>query len=169
MKYEIELPGAEQLTEMVIESVSNTVLHGSEYQNGVRDKIAGRAADAVTAKIEAEVNAIVEAHLEKAVQPTNEFGEPTGEPVTLRARIAKQVTAHLEEKVDREGRVKAADYHDKDRRTRAEWAIARAVEEIATKELREAVAKAGAEVKAQITGKVTEATATTIKKLLGLP
>lgn len=171
MKYEVELPGAEQITEQVIETIVGRYMNGGEYREGARDKIEEAILEAVAPNVAAEVGAMVTDVLEKQVQPTNEFGEPTGDPITLRARVAAQVKAFLEEKVDRDGKARdRTSYgHGADCRTRAEWAISKAVEGIVNDELRKAIDMAAKTVRAQVGTAVQTSVAETVKRVLSLP
>ena len=54
--------------------------------------------------IEARINAIVEDALTKVFTPVDEFGDPKGEPTTVKAILAKKAKTFLDEKVDSSGR-----------------------------------------------------------------
>ena len=54
--------------------------------------------------IEAQVNAIVEDALTKVFTPVDEFGDPKGEPTTVKAILSKKAKSFLEEKVDMYGK-----------------------------------------------------------------
>lgn len=169
MKLEIELPGVDKIAEDVVEVITDRILNGNDYDGGMRERIRDLAVERVAERVYAETDRIVAEHLAAPIQPTNEFGEPKGDPITLRDRVAQQVKRWLEEKVDRDGKTGRDPFSYQTTKTRAEWAIERAVDEVARKELEAEVRKAATEVKAQLNGKVTEATAATVKRLLGLP
>src|SRR4051812_29356841 len=99
MKYEVELPGTDDLTEAIVEDIANRYMHGGEYSDGLRKKIEAAAVLRVEALIHAEVDSIVAGHLSRTVQPTNEMGEAVGPPVTMSGRISKIVSNCLEQKV----------------------------------------------------------------------
>lgn len=171
-EYKVSLPSAEELTAQVVDQIVSGYMNGGEYREGARDAIQEAILEAVAPNIGAEVGAMVMDVLEKPIQPTNQFGEPTGEPVTMRARVAAQVKAFLEEKVDRDGKPRPNDgnyYGNTERKTRAEWAIHKAVESIVNDELRKAIDAASKEVKAQVGAAVQKSVAETVKRVLSLP
>lgn len=175
-KYEVELPGKEELHEQVIDACVTRVLDGfySEYgrgDNGLRGSIEHAVVERVAVRIDGEVERIVRETLETTVQPTNEFGEAKGSPISMRERIAKQVELWFTEPVDRNGRPERdINYHRYDEKTtRPTLAISKAVSDIASGELRVAIDAATREVKAQLGEKVKTTVAESVKRLLGIP
>ena len=76
--------------------------------------------------IDAQVNAIVEDALTKVFTPVDEFGDPKGEPTTVKAILAKKAKSFLEEKVDRYG--KTGNTYGS-RQSRAEYLVGKLFEE----------------------------------------
>ena len=172
-EYRVKLPGTDALTEMIIEHVASQMMHGGDYSDGIRKAVTAGVIERVAAKIDAEVERIVLETLTTTVQPTNQFGEPQGEPITLRSRIAAQVTRALETKVDDRGHAQGerefSNYDTARHRTRVERAIANAVDDIAKKELATAVHAAATEVRSRVGATVQQTVHETVKKLLALP
>ena len=76
--------------------------------------------------IEAQVNAIVEDAMTKVFTPVDEFGDPKGEPTTVKAILAKKAKSLLEEKVDMYGKT-GNTYGG--RQSRAEYLVGKLFEE----------------------------------------
>ena len=91
--------------------------------------------------IEAQINAIVESALTQVFTPVDEFGDPKGEPTTVKAILAKKAKSFLEEKVDMYGKT-GNTYGG--RQSRAEYLLGKLFEEAidsAAKREIEAIAK----------------------------
>lgn len=168
-KYEIEFPDTDELQTAVIDSIRNEFMQGHEYRNGLEDKISEAIVESVGKSIDMEVSEIVRVQLGATVQPTNEFGENTGPAIPFRKRIAELVKAWLELKVGSDGKPPTDSYYRDRAKTRAEWAIEKAVGECCGRELEKAIAKVTTELKAQVQGKVAEITRETVTRVLGLP
>ena len=105
---------------------------------------------AVHHAIEQQVGTIVSTALDGQLQPTNEWGEPKGAPVTLRDMIVGKAANYLGAKVDKEGREST---YNADR-TRVEFVVAKQVEAVFTyqmqKEVKTAAEQAVAQAKARV-------------------
>lgn len=106
---------------------------------------------AVRAKVEevaaARAAVIVNEVIDGDIRQTNSFGEPVGEPTTLRALVVEQVKAQLAAKVGRDGRPSG---YGRDGKTVVEWAAENAARDALRGELANAAAGAVGEVKARV-------------------
>lgn len=81
----------------------------------------------VATAIEAHVNTIVEDALSKVFTPVDEFGDPKGEPTTVKAILAKKAKSFLEERVDNTGKAQVSHYQAT--KPRAEYLVGKLFEE----------------------------------------
>lgn len=152
-------------------------------EDRIADAIARRyfsdygASKTLVAAVEARFDELVKAAVDDAAKAaiadaiaaprvkTDEFGNPTGAPVTFLEMISDQVKAWQDVTVDSyDGKPKAADAYNRDRViTRAQWLVRQVGAEEFAKVAKEEVAKiktqAAARVKASISSAVAEAVA----------
>lgn len=145
----------EQIAQAVVSEVSYRLIE--MFETEIRREVQAK----VGPVIDAQVNAIVEDALTKVFTPVDEFGDPKGEPTTVKAILAKKAKTFLEEKVDSSGRT-GNTYGAK--QPRAEYLLGKLFEEAldhtAKREI-EAIAKQAKE-KAHV--KVAELIVATIQK-----
>lgn len=89
----------EQIAKAIVAEVSYRLIE--KFETEIRREVQAK----VGPVIDAQVNAIVEDALTKVFTPVDEFGDPKGEPTTVKAILAKKAKTFLEEKVDSSGRV----------------------------------------------------------------
>lgn len=150
----IELPpvvlkyDAAHLYDSIIRQAADTVTEraGSD----IRQSVAAQVQETIGAR----VGALIDATIEAGIQPRNTYGEPIGEPTTLKAMIGGVGEKYLAEKVNKDGNT---GYHAD--RTRLEWLVAKAVEQHIDYRLKTEIEKA---VKA-----ATEAAAARVGEVAG--
>lgn len=175
MKIEIEIPDRDEVKGKIIETATEKLLYGtytdeSGPAGAMRSEIVSAVAKALKEKLDTEVSKMVQDTLAGTVQPTNEFGEKAGQPISLRERIATMVREWFEERVDNFGRpVSRASYEYGRAPTRAQHEVNRAVAEICGKTLTDAIAATVRELKAQVGDKVARTTTEAVKRLLNIP
>ena len=128
-------------------------------------KAENRANAAVAEIVDAEIPKVVHEVLSGTFQPMTRWGEPKGEPTTIRAMAGEQAERWLTEMVDRNG--KPARYGD-DKQVRLHWMIQKMVDKAWQEHLRAESAAMAKEVKAKLNEKLTTDLAATLKRLLGL-
>lgn len=88
--------------------------------------------------------------LDETVQPTDGFGQPKGEPTTLRARISEGIDKALTEQVTNPWGKGGRSGYDAPRATIVEWAISAHVQNEVSKAVKEAMKAAQADVVAAV-------------------
>ena len=123
---------ARAMFDSIVRTTSHSVFQKSsqEITGAVRVQVSGAIAE--------KVGALIDAALEGGIQQHNEYGEPKGEPTTLKALIGKTGEKYLSEKVDKEG--KASNYTNVG--TRLEYLVSKAVEKHIDYKLKQEIEKA---------------------------
>lgn len=124
-------------------------------RDGWYDSLGRKVAEIRDTLIAEQLEPLVREALEGEYRATNGFGEPVGQPTTLRSVIAKQVDDWLN---SRDGDT----YRNPKRLTRLSALVAEQVDKAMTKELSAAVADAKAQVVAAVKAKGAEVLAKTI-------
>lgn len=127
-----------------------------------RDSLARRVQQITDAEIRAQVAPAIGEAIEKALQPTNSFGEPKGEPLTLRQVIVNQAVEQLKAP----DRSHQRGFDARHNGTVLEKIIAEAVASTLTRELQGAIEEAKREVVATIRAKGAEVIAETMRRAL---
>ena len=104
--------------------------------------------------------------VETPIQKTNSYGEPRGEPVSLRERIIKHAEDWLQEAVDEQGKTKS--YHRDKTMPRAEWMTKRAVRSQLYKLYHERIAEAVQQAKDTLNDELENMIKDAIKSKLNL-
>lgn len=107
-------------------------------------------------EVREQVKPVVAAAIAASVQPTNTFGQPIGDPVSLTDLIVKEA---------REALTKRADYGRGP--TLLEKVVAEAVDKAIRKELTDVIAEEKAKVVAAVRAKAAELIATAVKEGVG--
>lgn len=128
--------------------------------DGMRSDVRKAVLDSVTETIQAEVRDIVRGQLDGTVRQTNQWGEPQGEPQTLRTLLGKQVQEYLNEK-PRDNRQGYSAGYAKPGGFRE--LVEGEVDAALTKELRGVIAQARKDVVGKVQGKATALIAEAIK------
>jgi hypothetical protein len=116
---------------------------------------------AVKDQISAQVGAKVSEVLDTNIQPTNEWGESKGEPVSLREMVGKAARDYLGVKVDKEGR---QNNYNADQ-TRLEFIVKQVVAKTFDYQMQTEVKKAVELARAEAVGKVASVVGDMIIKL----
>lgn len=151
--------GERQPARLVDLVVRELVRRAVEDQGAGWDSLARAVAKIRTEVIRAKVEAEVEAALTAEFRPTNSWGEPTGEPTTLRALIAKQAQEAVKMGLARPG------YREGE--STAMRVIRDQVNGMLAKELAEAVAEEKAKVVAAVRAKAAEMIAQAVAEGVG--
>lgn len=151
-----EYDGALTLGDMIVERAARNLTKDSEY---------GEVASALRKRIGAirdeEIRALVRAELAEAMQApvtaTNQWGEPTGQPTTLRALVVEAATKFFTEKRSRDT------YGREPKMTDAERVIGELIKAELTKELAAVFAAEKAKVVSAVQAKAGELLAQAVK------
>lgn len=109
--------------------------------------------EVVTEAATAQVGKFIDEVFAAGFRKTNAFGEPVGEPVTLRELVIAGINDQLQRQVN--GRGGTPDSYDRDRMPYIEYVARKAATEALNGELGQAVTAAVAEVKAGVTNLVS--------------
>lgn len=104
MKIEIEVHGNtedETIDEAVLRHAGWAILQ--RMDDKVRRDLSSKVSDTRTEMIRERLEPILDEAMEASVQRTNEYGEPKGDPVTLRELITEMIRKELTFKTDRYG------------------------------------------------------------------
>lgn len=145
-----------RLVDLVVrELVRRAVEDGSSGWNSLAQQVSRVRAEVIREKVEAEVEAALTAQFRQ----TNSWGEPIGEPTTLRALIAKQAQEAVKLGMARSG------YGEKE--PAATRIIRDEVDKVLAKELTEVVAAEKAKVVAAVQAKAAELIAKAVSEGIG--
>jgi hypothetical protein len=148
--------------DLILDLAAEKMLHRAVLKNsddtygGLRKRIA----DLRDALIDEQLAPLVTEALNGEFRKTNSYGEPTGEPTTLRDEIARQVNAWLT--------TKAGDSYNRTGLTRLQQIVAAEVDKAMVKDLSGVIAAAKAEVTAAVQAKGAEVLAQTITAMAGV-
>lgn len=143
-----------------VEQVAGTIARQLISQAGYDSKrmIENQVADAVNALVETKVAAIVgpaiDEFLKRPMQPTDGFGNPIGEPVTMAGIVTKQVEQWAAVMVSRDGKPIGKDSYGgygRESMTRLEFSMAQLVD----RDLQAAVKKEVDAIKVQLKAKAS--------------
>jgi hypothetical protein len=166
-------PGAirEEIINRAVERICGNRRRGDtrddDWTDGVHEEIRKAVVQRIQPAIDAEIRTIVTTTLDKPVRPTNSWGEPTGEPVTLRTTIATRLEFWLSEVVNARG--ERSTYHGDKTNKRLAWLLDERVEAAFKGGLDKAVAEATAEIRAGVVSRLGREVSATVAGLLGLP
>lgn len=124
--FDVPMPTVEQVTG----EIARQILQSGPY--GQRNEIMRAAADKIDALMERIVaekaTPIIEMLLDNPLQPTDAFGNPTGEKTSLNALLAQRVSSWANDLVDRDGKPKMRDgYNNSSVAPRIDWALGQIV------------------------------------------
>lgn len=126
--------------------------------------------DHINAKLEAVLDPIVMNSVTQPLQPTDAWGNPRGEPVTLLQYIQIRVDAWFDEKVDPYGHTLSPDDARYAKgKPRLEWMVAKVVDAVADDKLRKTIDEQVKMAKDQLGAKVTGMVGDAVRKVFGLP
>lgn len=148
--FAVPMPTAEQVTGEIARQILAT---GAYNQRSMLEHKAAEAIDDLIGKIiEERARPIIETLLDTPLRPTDQFGNATGEPISLIAVLAKRVTEWKDDVIDLHGKVSKRDQcFPSHYSTRLE----RSIHDIVNKELAE---KVSAETRAIVASLKTGAT-----------
>lgn len=152
------------LVEAVVEEVARMVLHAikNDTQSGIYPTLRERAATIRDEEIRSAIKPAIEQAVAAAMQPTDGYGNPKGEPKTTHELIVEQATKAL-----------TAKEHDHYSRNKGlnivEQFIATEVRTTLDKELRGALEQAKADVLKAVRDQGAKVLSETIAKMAGLP
>ena len=135
----------------------------------VRDLVVERIRKSLTEKIEMCVERFVQEEVNRVltgtIQPTNSWGEPKGEPTTLRDMMTKLVKEHLDQRVDSSGRVTQCSGNNT--YPRSEYLVRNALQGDIDKAVDKEVKIVVADVRKQLAESATKKLGSAIIELLG--
>lgn len=143
-----------RLGEMVVDSIANTLL------DEIRRDIRAEVLKVLTPAIQNEVRGIVREQLDGTVRKTNRWGDPEGDPQSLRDLFAAEVKAYLSES-PRENRSGYSDHGARPGGFRE--LIKREIDDAMTKELRGAIREARTAVSVKVRDRAAEILADVVK------
>jgi hypothetical protein len=139
------------LSDLIVNRAVRVLLESYE----VRRAVLARVEEVSDEVIRAAIQPIIAAAVTNAVQPTDLYGEPKGEPKTLREVIVERAQKYLTDQV--------GDYNR--RRSRVEDFIAKEVDHAVKRELTEEMNAARSQVRAAVQEKGAEVIQETISRL----
>jgi hypothetical protein len=96
MKLELK----DDVEEQIVRAIASRV--EDRFEERIKEAVRGAVKGAVERQtkelVDAAIAPIVEQVLAEGWQPTDQWGEPSGKKITLRARVSKRVSEYLEEK-----------------------------------------------------------------------
>lgn len=145
----------------IIETVAKKIIKQA------KDEIVSQAAKMVKSEISQQIGDIVREVVDAPVRETNYYGEPKGEPVTMRELVMKEARTWWEVKVSSKNG-KPTTYRSDNPVSRGEYltgvAVAREIEAAYKAEIAKAVQK----VRETLDGKVTEMVRDAVKQILNV-
>jgi hypothetical protein len=144
---------ADVVAELAAHALVADLKRDSEHYGGLKRQVAELRVEMIRAALEPTITAA----LEGSVQPTDRWGEPTGEPTTLRAMVMAEVNRALTKPEHRSG-------VNRDGETLVQRVIREQVTSVLAKELAEAAAIAKAEVKGAVATSAAQAIAEAVVK-----
>ena len=139
---------------IVVEATCRLV---EKFEDQIRREVQAK----VGLAIEAQVNAIVGDALTKVFTPVDEFGDPKGEPTTVKAILSKKAKSFLEEKVDMYG--KTGNTYGS-RQSRAEYLVGKLFEEALDHAAKREIETIAKQAKEKVHVKVAELIVSQIQK-----
>lgn len=153
------------LRDLIVKRASAQLLEHVQKEGNAWPTLRGRVEKMRDDEIRAALLPVIGQAVAEAVQPTNTFGEPRGEPVTLRGLIVKEAREQLKQS----GRDRRHPSSDRRGATLLEHVIAHEVEGALGKELRAELEAAKADVKVAVREKGAEVIAEAIAGRLTRP
>lgn len=150
----------EALFEAAAVSLANKAIEDKEGRQAYRETLRDRAREILEQKINERAGEMVEQALDQSFQPTNQFGQPTGDPITFQEYVTTRIEKWLHEQ----------DPTDKSamggrRRTNIEGIISNAIDTKFRQKLNEQVNKGRDEVLGTMREKASEIMAETMTRL----
>lgn len=148
------------LQDLIVEAAAQQVLAGARedvggYRKGLRERIAAIQDEHIRAAVLPDI----EAALTRAVQPTDHYGQPKGEPVTLHEVITEKAMSWLT--------TPASERYGESRMTPVERLIKEEVERAFAREVKAALDEAKQQVKDAVQQQGARVLAETITRMAG--
>lgn len=145
------------LAETVVALAVNKLVELSEKATKVEIK------SGVSETIQKKLDTIIEDVINSQFRLTNSYGEPKGEPITLRQLMVDQAKKYFEEVVSmKSGR--SPDYSDKERCSRVQYEAVQAAKFVIEQHAKDIKARVNEVINAELTSKLAAA----VKSALGL-
>lgn len=146
------------MEDAVVEAAARQVL--ASAKSDVRELVREAARKQIGESIRAIIEPLIVEALTASIQPYNSYGEPKGEPVTLREVIVKKATEEF--------RLPSSRNYHPDKATLIEAVIREEVHKALKKDLVDAISEARKQVLAAVQEKGAEVIAETITKMAGV-
>mgnify|MGYP003490872291 CR=1 FL=1 len=148
----------------VVRSIARQVhlpwLTSEADRNKLREEVQGQIRGIVTGIVTEQVRSIATGEF----RPTDRWGDPKGEPVTLREMCARQAQGWLTEQCDSSGCAGSNVYSAK--RPRIEWMVRKEVDAVFSSELAAYMAAVKVEIRDSLKARIQGALADEVVKLL---
>ena len=103
----------------------------------------------LTDRVDETISGLIENGMQTHMQPSDQFSNPKGEPITLTEFIAEKASGYLEEKVGRDGKPSTGSYGDA-KTTRLNFFLSMAIDSAFEKEVNAGVAEIKGTIRAQM-------------------
>ncbi len=98
----------EEVTDLAATKVAETVLAEMDCFEGAQNEVKRRVTSELDKSLKATIESTLQTEFEKILsseyQPTDMWGEPNGEPTSIRDRLYKNAVSFWETKVDKDGK-----------------------------------------------------------------
>lgn len=152
-----QLIDVDELRQQVIEDAAGRI--ANDVMRSSKNEIVDKARKLVEAEISERITEIADSALNKSFQPVNTWGEPTGEPTTVRDELAKKMETWWNERVDNSGN--KTDYHGT---PRAQYLCEKLMKDLVDSELRQEMRVLVNDGKQRIKAKMAETVASVISR-----
>jgi hypothetical protein len=151
--FDVPIPTVEQ----VAGEIARQVMQSESYQsrNGLRDMAAELLRDLISRIVDDKATSIIEELLTKPLQPTDGFGNPVGEPVSLQAVLAQHIAQWASTPVDRHGKPTKNDNYNQTA-PRIDWTLGAIVNDRLKKDIDAEVAKIVGTLKTAATNNIAK-------------
>lgn len=122
LSIDITLPSEET----VLEAIADRFFAEYGVVRDLKDSAAALVKEGVAKVVDEYALANIRAVMAEPLQPTDCYGKPIGEPVSLAAYIRETITQHLAEQVDNQGRSKGSTSFG-ETKSRKDWLLKAAV------------------------------------------
>lgn len=167
VKFNVPMPSVEQVTG----EIARQILAAQDYNSkkAIDNAVHIAVTELIAKKVDAAAGAMIDAVMSKPIQPTDNFGNPVGDPVTLEGIMAKKVSEWATQLTDSEGKVftGSPDYYSKNKyHPRINWMLGQCVNGEMKKLVTEEVKKITATLKASATQNIAKQIADQVAALV---
>lgn len=121
----------------------------------IEDHVEETILSALTARVDQVVNDLVSKGMNSPMQPSDQFSNPKGDPITLTEFIAEKASVYLDEKVNSDGSRSSGGYNDRSK-PRIEWVMANVIDAEFKKDVESGVRDIKSEIRNQMKSAAAE-------------